>query len=65
MQRVTASEFWQHIGHRDVHPSIEGNFPYTSRFLDRDRNEHGRIVQKIPEGSGLPVSEYFIPEGKS
>lgn len=64
MRPVTRAEFFAAIGPRDVHPRIEGNWPYTSRFLTRaGRVEVGRIVDTIPQGSAFPVSAYFLNDG--
>ena len=62
---VSRDKFWLSIygGELDVHPSIEGAYPYTSIFRFRNHVEHGRIV---PQGDCWPYPEkYYLCKEKS
>ncbi len=62
MEKVSKKQFWDGIykGNLNVHPSLEGNYPYTSIFKFPDRREYGRIVETAIEGKHPPEKEYFL-----
>ena len=62
MREVSKEEFRSSLRGKNVHPWIEGNFPYTSRFIFPNGHEHGRIVDSLPRHQGIPVSTYFLRE---
>ena len=54
---VNKDKFYAGIGKMDVILSIEGNYPYTTRFLTRkDRVEKRRIID---HGTNEP-SDYYL-----
>lgn len=61
-REVTKTEFWKHVGHRNVHPRIVGKYPYTSIFesLDGGHREYGRIVSELVDGAHPPQRTYFV-----
>jgi len=42
-REVTKDEFYSVIAPQDVHPDIEGSYPFTAVFRTRARREVGRI----------------------
>lgn len=60
MKRVSKEEFYSTVGPLNVHPCPVGNYPYTSLFKTPTREVKGKIVESLPEGKAIPVSEYFI-----
>jgi hypothetical protein len=60
MKKVSKKEFFEYINPLDVHPKIVGNFPYTSIFETRSRQEVGRIVETKKEGKYPHKKEYFL-----
>lgn len=60
-REVTMDAFWLAIGLKNVHPTPEGKYPYTSVFYDPNRREHGRIVEELVNGRYPPVSRYYLP----
>lgn len=61
-REVTKDEFYKAIGPLDVHPRIQGPYPYTSVFLTPQRHEVGRIVSAYEKGrsAGLTQDSYFL-----
>jgi hypothetical protein len=63
MREVTKDEFFAAIGNQNVHPSVQGDWPYTSRFLNRQTGrEAGRIEEFLPPGKFRPARRYLLPE---
>jgi len=62
MVKVTEKEFYKCIydGAKDVHPHIQGNFPYTAIWKYRYGNIFGKSVD-IDEG-GVVSTEYYLEE---
>jgi hypothetical protein len=60
MEQVTKTAFFAAIGKQNVHPSIVGNWPYTSVFKTPGGHVVGQIVSVVPEGKALAVSTYFL-----
>lgn len=60
MQTVTQDEFYRRLSTLDVHPRLEGKYPYTSVFRYRDGREVGRIVGEMKTGHAFPVYTYQI-----
>ena len=61
MQEVSMNEFWLNVGCKNVHPTPEGNYPYTSVFYDPQRREHGRIVSELKNGKYPVIDRYYLP----
>ena len=59
MKEVTQDEFYASIKALDVHPRIEGNYRYTSRFVHRGGREAGRI-EWDGKNRHLPTYKYLI-----
>lgn len=62
MREVSKDAFYRAIGAKNVTPTPEGSYPYTSVFATPEGVVHGKIVKSIPEGQALPVSRYMLPE---
>jgi hypothetical protein len=64
MREVTREVFHQAVLTLNVHPSIVGNWPYTSIFKTPSGQERGRIVEFYPDGmtAGIPEKRYLLPE---
>ena len=66
MREVTKDEFYGIIMTKklNVHPKIEGHYPYTSRFLFPSGKEFGRIepVIKKPADRFNPKERYLVME---
>ena len=62
MREVSKEEFFKVIGPKNVHPTILGNWPYTSDFRSPDGKSHGRIENRMKPNSGLTEAHYFLPE---
>lgn len=52
-RETTQKEFFAVIGPLDVHPRVEGSWPYTAFFEDKARRVHGKTT-------GHPT-RYFLP----
>lgn len=61
MNEVTKEQFFAAINLLNVHPSPEGRWPYTSVFKTPYGEAKGKIVDYLPEGSGLTKSRYYLP----
>jgi hypothetical protein len=61
-REVTKDEFFNAIGPKNVHPTPEGKYPYTSVFYDPNRREHGRIVGELKDGTHTVVNRYYLPD---
>jgi hypothetical protein len=60
-EEVTKEAFFRGIGRQDVTPYPVGPWPYTSLFKTPHGEVRGKIVDYIPEDSGLTESRYFLP----
>ena len=60
MRETTKDEFFKFISPLNVHPSIEGKFPYTSIFKTPSGIERGRIVYSFTDGFHPINIKYFI-----
>lgn len=66
MRKVTQDEFFKAIGNKNVHPKIQGSYPYTSiwRGLDYATMDtvYGKTVDVYKNGvNGLTEKEYWLP----
>jgi len=67
MRKVTTEEFYRKIGPLNVHPQIQGSWPYTSLWKLIDHRENGRVVGKSVDVfqngvNGLTRTEYYLNE---
>ena len=66
MRKVTQQEFYLAIGNKNVHPQIQGKYPYTSlwkglEYQTRD-TVYGKTVDVFKNGvNGLTETEYWLP----
>lgn len=67
MRLVTKEEFYEAInsGRLNVHPSPQGNYPYTNiwKFLDYNRygQTFGKSVGRYVNGvNGLTTTDYYL-----
>ena len=62
MKNVTDAQFWDTVmtGRLNVHPSIVGNYPYTSVFKFPNGREHGRIVNIREDGRN--TDHFFLTD---
>lgn len=60
-REVSESEFYQAIGGLDVHPRIDGQYPYTSVFLDKGRVVRGVIRPVSADIEWPPVYRHLLP----
>lgn len=58
MTEVTKDVFYKTIGRLNVHPSVQGPYPYTSIFRTIDGIERGRVIDS--EDGGTKKSRYLI-----
>lgn len=59
---VSEDDFWKFIRELqvNVHPRVEGDFPYTSRFLTPHGVEYGRIEHYLEDGIYPILGRHFI-----
>ncbi len=67
MRKVTSEEFYRKVGHLNVHPQIQGSWPYTSLWKLQGYQDAGRVVGKTVDVfknglNGLTRKEYYINE---
>ena len=60
-REVTKDEFFRAMGPQDVHPSIQGRWPYTSNWNTRAGKTIGKTEDYLPEGSALTKTRYWLP----
>lgn len=66
MRQVTKDEFFRVIysGGLNVHPTPEGNYPYTSVWKYLSHGNYGQVFGKsvgvIPEDKALAITEYYL-----
>jgi hypothetical protein len=65
MRKVTGEEFYRKIGPLNVHPQIQGSWPYTSLWKLTGHSDSGRIVGKSVDVftngvNGLTHTEYYL-----
>lgn len=61
-REVTKDEFYANIGPKNVHPRIvTDTWPYTSVFVCRHGDVHGKKIGYIPEGKADEVKRYMLP----
>lgn len=60
-REVTKEDFYSVIGPQNVHPRVEGKFPYTSIFVTPSGYERGKAIDYIPVGRALPETRYLLP----
>ena len=59
-KEVTKDEFYAAMT-GDVHPTIEGKYPYWGFFQTPGRIKRGLYVGYYPENSGLAENKYYLP----
>lgn len=67
MRKVTIEEFYRKIERLNVHPQIQGSWPYTSLWKLQGYQDSGRIVGKsvavFDNGrNGLTHNEYYLQD---
>lgn len=64
MQEVTKEEFYRAIyeGNLNVHPTVEGRYPFTSVFKFPSGRVFGKVVDR-EEIPGKVVSTYYVNKG--
>lgn len=61
MKEVTQQEFYDVIGKKDVHPSVVGQYPYTSEFKTPMGTVVGKVVGSYKDGHmGITEKKYFL-----
>lgn len=60
-REVSKEDFYSEIGPQNVSPTVDGKWPYTSRFVTPRGDVRGICEDYLPEGSGLTESRYFLP----
>ena len=58
-REVSKDEFFRAMN-QNVHPQPVGPWPYTSLFKTPHGDVRGKIVDYMPENSGLPESRYYV-----
>ena len=62
-KEVTKTQFFAHImsiHNKNIHPKIEGNYPYSSDFLDTAGESHGKIVP-LDQEDAHAGNKYLLP----
>lgn len=62
MKEVSRDEFFATVAARDVHPTPEGKYPYTSYWRGRAGRVYGVSANYLPEGSGLEETRYYVAQ---
>ena len=60
-REVTKEEFYSVIGPQNVHPRVEGKFPYTSTFVTQSGYERGKAIDYIQVGRAIIETRYLLP----
>lgn len=65
MRKVTTEEFYRKVGPLNVHPQIQGSWPYTSLWKLLGYSDNGRVVGKSVDvfdngKNGLTHTEYYL-----
>ena len=60
-KEVSQRDFFAGIGPQNVHPQPVGPWPYTSLFKTPHGDVRGKIVDYLPEDSGVAESRYYLP----
>ncbi len=58
-REVSKEEFFASVGQMNVHPSIQGRYPYTALWMTPIGSIQGKTVDYIPEGKALPLTRYY------
>ena len=60
-KQVTKKVFFESVGRRNVHPTPEGAYPYTTLWKTPDGHEVGKSEDYHPKGNnGVIASRYYV-----